>query len=134
MSAGGTQVPGGTIEYRPNSFMVSQEGDSYHPNVLTGYLFALMTYCAITGESSVGQPYDFCYDESNAVYPITDRYEVGNFKTKHYTYDNPNTDFDERNTNFVEIFNSSADMAGLQELVNSYVNGSTDAWEKYIEE
>jgi len=134
VGTGVTQVPGGTLDYRLNSFMVSNSGDSYHPNLLTGYLFALMTYSAITGESAVGQPYDFCHDVNHENYPISSRYDVDYFVNNFYKYDNPDTAGDERLTNFPAIFGSPSDMEGLQKLVDEYLVPGNDAWKKYIEE
>ena len=54
-------VPGGTQTYGKNSFIVK---DGFHPNMLAGYITTLMAYCAVTGESAVGQTYDFCNDRS----------------------------------------------------------------------
>jgi dienelactone hydrolase len=115
---GNVQVPGAEQEYRKNSFIVSRNSaDGYHPNLLSGYLSALMTYCAITGENAVGQPYSFCTDGS-----IEDYYfDAETFADVYYSWDNPNTEADERATNLVDIFRSAADMKGLQELADQYL-------------
>lgn len=151
---GNVSVPGATQDYNVNSFMVCKNGDKHHPNILTGYLYALMTYCAITGETAVGQPYDFCYKSSDengmaTGYPIAnennnnrDMFEIQKFISANYTLpDDPDTvDIDESDTNFDEIFESEADIAGLQQLVNQYLSDGNDdatennAWEKYIDE
>ena len=151
---GDVTVPGATQNYNVNTFMVCKNGDRHHPNILTGYLYALMTYCAITGETAVGQPYDFCYKSFNESgvatgYPIlnenskySDMFEIQKFISSNYTLqDDPNTeDIDESDTNFDEVLNSPVDMAGLQQLVDRYLsNGNDDnaennEWEKYIEE
>jgi len=129
---GDTKVPGATQQYRKNTFMVSQSKDSYHPNILTGYLYALMTYCAITGESAEGQPYGFCCDPSDPAYPISKRFDIDIFKSAYYTLDNPNTDWDERDTNFDKVLTSAKDMKGLQQLVNLYLDDDTNAWKKHL--
>ena len=136
VATGKTEVPGATLSYDKNSFIVSRDpSDGYHPNILTGYLFALMTFSAITGTDAVGQPYDFCYSKENENYPISVRFLTDYFKDKYYTWDNKETpDVNERKTNFIEIFNSEADMKGLQSLVNTYLADETNAWEKYITE
>jgi len=151
---GDITVPGATQSYNVNTFMVCKNGDRHHPNILTGYLYALMTYCAITGETAVGQPYDFCYKSFNESgvatgYPIinenskySDMFEIQKFISSNYTLqDDPSTeDIDESDTNFDEVLNSPVDMAGLQQLVDRYLsNGNDDnaennEWEKYIEE
>ena len=133
---GKTQVPGAKEKYNQNSFIVSRDyTDGYHPNILSGYLFALMTFSAITGTDAVGQPYDFCYSKDNANYPVSTRFLTEYYKESYYRYDNKETpDVNERQTNFIEILGSEADMKGLQSLVNTYLAGDTNAWEKYITE
>lgn len=104
-----TEVPGGTQQYIQNTFIVSQsEKDGYHPNMLTGYLTALFAYCAITGESAVGQTYAFCNDSS-----IHGKFNFDKYKFQYYTYD--------IYTNFIDVFESEADMNGLQQLVDQYL-------------
>jgi hypothetical protein len=106
---GTVQVPNATQQYNKNSFVVStSEKDGFHQNVLAGYITALMIYCAITGDSAVGLPYDFCSDST-----IDTRFNFEIYKKEKYTY--------ETFTNFIEIFESSADMAGLQQLVDRYI-------------
>ena len=39
-------------------------GKSTTMNMLTGYITTLMVYCAVTGESAVGQDYSFCNDRA----------------------------------------------------------------------
>ena len=67
-----------------------------------------MIYCAITGDSAVGMPYDFCNDSS-----IDTRFNFEAYKADKYVYDTF--------TNFIEIFESNSDMAGLQQLVDQYI-------------
>ena len=106
ISEGTTQVPGATLTYRRSSFVNSK--DDHHENLLAGYLTTLMVYCAITGESAVGQPYDFC--DNKELNPL---FDLEAFKEKNYP--------DNGQTNFVEIFRSEADMAGLQQLTDQYL-------------
>ena len=104
-----TEVPGGNQQYFQNTFIVSQsKSDGYHPNMLTGYLTALFAYCALTGESAVGQTYAFCNDTS-----INVRFNLEKFQAQYYTHD--------PYTNFVDVFASEADMNGLQQLVDQYL-------------
>ncbi len=106
---GTIQVPNATQQYVKNSFIVSvSEKDGFHQNALVGYLTALMIYCAITGDSAVGLPYDFCSDST-----IEPRFNLEAYKKEKYTY--------ETFTNFIEIFKSPADMDGLQQLVDRYI-------------
>lgn len=106
---GTVQVPNAKQQYVFATFVVSRsEKDGYHQNLLAGYLTALMLYCAITGDSAVGLPYDFCNDAS--VNPL---FSFDAYKKQYYTYDTF--------TNFAEIFGSPADMEGLQQLVDQYI-------------
>lgn len=106
ISKGNVQVPGATLPYLRSSFVVSK--DDHHENLLAGYLTTLFVYCAITGESAVGQPYDFC--DNKEIDPL---FDLEDFREKNYPNDAP--------TNFVEIFRSEADMNGLQQLVDQYL-------------
>ena len=65
----------------------------------------LMTYCAITGKSAVGQTYDFAE---------TTWRTFSQFKSKYYTYNGATT-------NYPEIFKSESDMKGLQMLIDQYL-------------
>ena len=106
---GTVQVPNAANQYIKASFVVSiSEKDGHHQNLLAGYLTALMIYCAITGDSAVGLPYDFCNDST-----INPLFSFDAFKKQYYTY--------EQFTNFAEIFASAADMDGLQQLVDQYI-------------
>ena len=108
--AGTVDVPGAAQTYNQNSFIVCKSAtDGYHPNMLTGYLTTLMTYCAITGESAVGQPYDFCTKTS-----IHSAFNTLKFINTYYTYQ-------DAKTNFADIFASEADMKGLQQLADQYL-------------
>ena len=103
-------VPGAEQYYDQNSFIVCKSAtDGYHPNMLTGYITTLMTYCAITGESAQGQPYDFCGDPG-----INSKFNFDNFIQSYYIYNNGNT-------NFPAIFKSETDMLGLQQLIDQYL-------------
>ena len=120
---GVTEVPGATMEYNNHSFLVGT--DTYHQNILSGYLYALMTYCAITGETAVGQPYGFCYDENNEAYPAGKSLKLETYIEKYYTPA-------EVTTNFPQIFASEADMKGLQELANEYIDQDNEPWQKWL--
>ena len=103
------EVPGATQQYFQQTFVISRdEKDGHHQNLLVGYLTALMTYCAITGDSAVGQPYDFCDDPS-----IHPNFDMESFRQNNYTY--------ETFTNFVDVYRSASDMNGLQQLVDTYI-------------
>lgn len=104
-----TPVPGATQEFNKNSFVVCRsDADGAHPNMLAGYVTALSIYCAITGESAVGQPYEFCWDGT-----ISEKFDFDYHEEKNYIVDT---------SNFRQIFQSPADMAGLQQLVDKCLN------------
>ena len=103
---GSVTVPGAKQTYDKNSFIVK---DGHHPNMLTGYITTLAAYCAITGESAVGQSYDYYFDASLA--PTID---IPGYVDYYYV----NGDAD---SNFPEIFASPDDMKGLQQLLDEYM-------------
>lgn len=92
----GKIIPGGTMVCNWDSFCVNQEGDRYHPNDLNGYLSSLSMYCAVTGRSATECPHNFVRNGKQYYLP-------------------PAT------TNFPEILASAADMTGLKQLVDAYV-------------
>lgn len=109
---GRTTVPGATQEYNTNSFIISQKAtDGYHQNMLAGYITALMTYCAITGESAQGQPWSFA---DNNKFNTT---AINAYRAKYYSF-NPTTNFD-------AIMSSEADMTGIQQLIDQYLAAKT---------
>ena len=79
---------------------IKNNGDRHHPNPLSGYLTALMAYCALTGESAVGQPYDFV----EKVMPTK------LFVAKHYK--------ECGDTNYPQILASKQEMRRLQKMVD----------------
>ena len=119
---GSVSVPNAALNYDRWSFIKNNKGfvngygavgeggsgDCHHQNPLSGYLTALMSYCAATGKSAVGQDFSFCSDAF--IHPFFD-FEA--FKRTHY---NGVTE-----TNFDKIFNSEADMKGLQLLADKYL-------------
>ena len=106
---GTAQVPGATQEYTYHSFVINwSEKDGFHQNILAGYLTSLMVYCAITGESAVGQPWEFTNDAT-----LNPKFGWERAKKLHYSYNDE--------TNFIEIFQSEADMHGLQQLADQYL-------------
>ena len=95
-------IEGATQTYNSKTFIVK---DKYHPNMLSGYIAALTTYCAITGHSAVGVPYDFC--NNKAINSAFD-FEAQLSKSYSSTY----------GTNFPDVFASEADMLGIQKLID----------------
>lgn len=110
---GTTEVPGATQSFSKFSFIVNKSAkDGRHPNILAGYLAAQMTYCAITGESAVGKDYSFWNDTT-----ANSAFKLSSYKSTFYSYDKTVPS----NTNFEAIFASSADMIGLQKLIDQYL-------------
>lgn len=103
---GNTTVPGATLSYNRNSFVVTKDG--HHENLLVGYLTSLMVYSAITRESAQGQNYAFCDDST-----IKSSFDIEKFRQNNYNNINE--------TNFVEAFRSEADMQGFQKLIDQYL-------------
>lgn len=96
-------VPGTQQSFDANSFIISKSSsDGYHPNLLTGYITVLMTYCAITGEKAEGQPWEFI-----------DKVTIEAYKVSHYTYD--------KDTNFDAVLQSKTEMQGFQKLIDQYM-------------
>ena len=95
-------VPNATQDYSINSFIVK---DGKHGTMLTGYIQSMLIYSLLTGDSATTLPYDFCLDSS-----IRAEFDADRFISKNTT--------ETYGTNFVEIFNSEADMNGLQQLVD----------------
>lgn len=94
---GKTAVPGATLTYNQDSFCVNQDDDRHHPNYLTGYLTALTVYHALTGKSVQDCSHSFVA------------------RTLEY-YKNGAT------SNYPAILSSEADMRGLKQLVEEYVD------------
>lgn len=105
----GTQtVPGTEQTFNQNSFVISKsDSDGYHPNLLVGYITALMTYCAITGEKAEGQPWKFPNN------PVIGEAAIKTYRASYYTYD--------KDTNFDAILLSKTEMFGIQQLIDSYM-------------
>lgn len=107
---GNVSIPGAKETYNKNSFIISKSAkDGYHPNMLTGYITALMTYCTITGDSAVGMDYSFCNDSS-----VHKGFDFAEFISTQYIYDGATT-------NFPEIFASPSDMNGIQQIIDKYI-------------
>ncbi len=102
-------VPGASQTYGKNSFIVK---DGYHPNMLAGYITTLMAYCAVTGESAVGQSYEFCNNPR-----LNAKFNFKDYVADYYT--------DAKSTNFPDIFKSEGDMKGIQKLVDKYIAEKT---------
>ena len=107
-------VPGSTLTYSQNTFVVAQKAsDGFHPNVLSGYITTVMTYCAITGDKAYGKAYEFCNDPALRPSSTTSvYYNFANYIAKYYTVGT---------TNFDKVFSSKTDMQGIQGLIDSHL-------------
>lgn len=97
------EIPDTEYDYIKSSFIVS---DNYHPNMLSGYITTLFTYCAITGESAVGQPYDFIGDDK-----LNKSFDITAYANSYYTNGTEDTNAD-------EIITSESDIKGIQQLID----------------
>lgn len=108
---GKVSVPGATLEYNKNTFIIDDsQKDGYHPNQLAGYIESLMLYCAITGESAVGQPYAFWNDTSLRQSGDKNHFFNPDKFIERYYEHGP--------TNYDRVFESESDMLGLQQLID----------------
>ncbi len=98
-------VEGATQTYNKKTFIVK---DNYHPNMLSGYIATLFTYCTITGEKASGQPYMYFWNANTAPDDVAEY--VGKY------YNGGDAD-----TTFPEILKSEADIRGIQKLVDKYM-------------
>ena len=71
-----------------------------------------MTFCAITGQSAVGNDYSFWNNES-----ASSSFKLSTYLSTFYAYDATKPS----NTNFEAIFNSPAEMEGLHQLIDRYL-------------
>ncbi len=99
---GAVAVPGAQHIHNKESYVIAKtDTDGFHPSLLGGYVASLMTYCTITGESAVGQRTDL-YSDS----------KINSFISLNYK---------KKDTNLKEILKSADDMAGLQVLIDQYI-------------
>jgi len=106
--SGNVKVPGATLNYVKNTFVNNCSGDSHHPNPLAGYIAAQMCFCAVTGKSAVGQSYEMKTKINFGAGSVT----YAAYNTNYYT---------SGASNFKSVFDSAADMAGIQQLMDVYL-------------
>lgn len=94
------------LSYNKETF-IKNNGDTFHQNMLSGYITAQMAYCLATGVSAVGQDYSFCTDTS-----VNSRFDIDSFIEKHYTPGSTNMD---------KVFASPYDMTEIQKLIDEYI-------------
>jgi hypothetical protein len=107
---GNTQVPGSKLTYNRHSFIISKSSsDGHHQNMLAGYITSLMTWCAITGDSAVGQEYRFTGDKT-----VNSAFDFMKYRSSYYTYGNVSTNFD-------KALQSKTEVKGFQQLIDKYL-------------
>lgn len=115
---GAVKVPNSKYTYNKQSFIVSQsKEDGYHQNMLAGYLTTIMLYCTITGETTVGQPFEFATDTN---------IEMIHFNTAQYKFDYYKHI---KETNFDLILKDAEEINNLQVLADEYIR--TQQYTKY---
>jgi hypothetical protein len=107
---GKTVVPGSELTYNRHSFVISQSAsDGHHQNMLSGYITALMTWCAVTGDSAVGQEFRFAGDPS-----VHSAFSFDAFRHQFYSYGDVTTNFD-------KALKSKTEVTGFQQLIDKYL-------------
>ena len=115
---GAAKVPNSKYTYNKESFIVSNsKDDGYHQNMLAGYLTTLMLYCTITGETAVGQPFEFATDTTLD----SSNFNTASFKYQYYKYI--------KESNFDVILKDAEEMRNIQVLTDEYIR--TQQYTKY---
>ena len=118
---GDAVVENSTQTYNKNTFMISASAsDGYNPNQLAGYITTQFVFSTITGKKAEGENYAFCTDDN-----LHSLFDLDAYLNKYYKYDNISADGTLKGdslTNYPEIFKSSTEMAGIQKLIDSYIN------------
>ena len=99
----GQATPEGSGEtFYKNTFIVK---DGFHPNLLSGYIATVMTYCTITGESAQSLAPDFF--TSKSIFNATIEQQLSGSYAR-----------GEQDTNFHKILMSETEMAALLALID----------------
>ncbi|MCF0174502.1 MAG: hypothetical protein HUJ95_04090, partial [Bacteroidales bacterium] len=93
------QIYGMGYKYKKSDFIITK--DNQHPNYLTGYIEALMTYCLIFKTSAVGKPYNFV------------KKTFGSYYT------------DQSETQFNIVLSDAEEMRKIQILIDGYLAGKS---------
>ena len=116
---GNTEVPGSELTYNRHSFIISKSSsDGHHQNMLAGYITALMTWCAVTGDSAVGQEYRFTGNPT-----VNSAFDFMKYRGSYYTYGNVSTNFD-------KALKSKTEVTGFQQLIDKYL--AEKAFRNYV--
>lgn len=94
------KISGSSFKYTKNDFVITK--DNVHPNYLTGYIKALMTYCALTSRTAVGADYSFVNRSLS--------YYAGAGETQ-----------------FEDVLASPSEMLLIQGLIDSYIKKAGNA-------
>ncbi len=90
-----------------DSFIVNRtENDGFHPNMLSGYITALVAYCAITQKRALGQPYSFATDKN-----LAKEFDTDTYITEKYAYNGGKT-------NFHKLLNSEPFIRAIQKQID----------------
>lgn len=107
---GNVEVPGSKTSYNRHSFVISKSAsDGHHQNMLAGYITALMTWCAVTGDSAVGQEYRFTGDPT-----VNPAFDFAKYRASYYNYGSVTTNFD-------KVLQSKTEVTGFQQLIDKYL-------------
>ena len=68
-----------------------------------------MTWCAITGDSAVGQEYRFTGDKT-----VNSAFNFAKYRSSYYTYGTVSTNFD-------KALQSKTEVTGFQQLIDKYL-------------
>jgi len=108
---GNVEVPGSKLSYNRHSFVISKSAsDGHHQNMLAGYITALMTWCAVTGDSAVGQEYRFTGNPT-----VNPAFDFMKYRSSYYSYGSVTTNFD-------KALKSKAEVTGFQQLIDKYLS------------
>ena len=112
---GRAKIENSKYKYDKKTFIVNKL-DTHHPNPLSGYITALMCYCAVTGRSPMDQQFEFCsgctYGTKKDDVDLATGYDA--FVKTYYN--------NARSTNFNLIMSDAAEMASLQKLAATYIS------------
>lgn len=107
---GNVEVPGSRLSYNRHSFVISKSAsDGHHQNMLAGYITALMTWCALTGDAAEGQEYRFTGNTA-----VNAAFDFAKYRSSYYNYGNVSTNFD-------KVLKSKTEVTGLQQLIDKYL-------------
>ena len=93
------QIYGMGYSYSKPDFIITS--DNIHPNYLTGYITALMSYCTIFGKSAVGAHFSFVKNTLGSYYSSSSE------------------------TKFPQVLGDSEEMGRIQKCIDAYIAGES---------